>query len=99
MQSLKMVAVNWINPHILFYKWIWISILKHVTTSNESYEIRNIRTSTQIPATTRISHCAVKCVRLIFVVVRKEIEIIQISQDGNGIYLQESFQKSCLLQW
>lgn len=70
-----------------------------VFMSNESYKIRNIRKSTQIPATTRIAHCAVKRVRLIFVVARQEMEITQISQVGNGIYIEESFQNSSLLQW
>lgn len=66
--------------------------------SNESYKIRNIRKSTQIPATTGIAHRAVRHVRLAFVVAKQEMEISQISQDGNGIYLQESFQKNSLLQ-
>lgn len=70
-----------------------------VFMSNESYKLRIIRKSTQIPATTKIVHCAVKYVRLIFVVARQEMEITQISQGGNGIYIEEGFQKSHFLQW
>lgn len=46
-----------------------------VFMSNESYKIRNIRKSAQIPATTGAAHCAVKHVRLIFVVARQETDI------------------------
>lgn len=66
-----------------------------VSMSNESYKTK----STQIPATTRTMHCAVRSVKLVCVVARQELEIPQISQDRNYIYLQKSFQKIDLLQW
>lgn len=41
-----------------------------VSVVYQSYKARNIKKSTQIAVTARIAHCAVKCVRLIFLVPR-----------------------------
>lgn len=48
-----------------------------VSVVYQSYKARNIKKSTQIAVTARIAHCAVKCVRLIFLVPRNYSDFVR----------------------